>query len=281
MTKRALGVAMGSLGMLAIAACSKERTPAGEKDSASATASSATASSATARWDEMVPEPPEAPTLPASWTDPKVVAALAESCEYRPTRPLPPNAGDLRPNRFLCVKGSTPRAADAGRDLCRPYESACEQRCNGRCESCDKGCVDVCRSCAQPCSDAGSHSDCKKGCAATCAGCMESCTSKWESCNAADCSKEHDACAARLTTLWKKNDCATRCRTYSSCASQCSGADTGKCLAKCTAAVAPALPACLDRCAYVTSPEHEMCEVKCYETAPCAPALCREEPAAR
>lgn len=98
MTKPALAVAMVLLG---IAACSKERMPAAEKDGASApTASASSASSANARWDEMVPDPQEAPKLPASWTDPKVVAALAESCEYRLMRPLPPNIGDLRPNRF-------------------------------------------------------------------------------------------------------------------------------------------------------------------------------------
>ena len=281
MTKRALGVAMGSLGMLVIAACSKERMPAGEKDGASGANASASSANVQAKWDEMVPKPEEVPKLPASWTAPKVVAALAERCEYTPMLLLPPNAGDLRPNRFLCAKGSTPREADAGRDLCHPYEYACEQRCKGQCESCGKGCVDACKTCVQPCIDAGSRGDCKNGCATTCAECKESCTTKWESCDAADCTKEHDACAARLTTLWEKNDCATRCRTYGACAGQCSGADTGKCLAKCTTAVAPALPACLDKCASVVSPEHEICEVKCYEAAPCAPALCRDHPAAR
>lgn len=271
---------MGSLCVLGIAACSKERMPAGEKDNAIRPTASASSANTQATWDEMVPKLEEAPKLPASWTDPKVVAALMDRCEYEPMRLLAPNTGDLRPNRLLCAKGSSPPAADAGRDLCRPYEYACEVRCKGQCDSCGKGCVDACKTCVQPCSD-GSRGDCRKGCATTCAECREACSTKWESCNAADCTKEHDACAARLATLWEKNSCATRCRTYSSCAGECSGADTGKCLAKCTAAVAPALPACLDKCAYVVSPAHEMCEVKCYETAPCAPALCREPPAAR
>ena len=284
MMKRSLGVMRRLLGVLgiaafAIAACTKERVPSGDKDRVSVASTSS--ANVQARWDEMVPKPEEAPELPASWTDPRVVVALAERCEHRPMRFVPPNAGDLRPNRFLCQTGATPPAADAGRDLCHPYRYACEERCKGHCESCGKGCVDACTTCARPCSDAGSRGDCKRGCAATCAECNEVCTRKWESCNAEDCTKEHEACAARLATLWEKNNCASRCRTYSACVGQCSGADTGKCLAKCTTAVAPALTACLDKCAYVVSPEHEVCEVRCYETAPCAPALCRDQPVAR
>jgi hypothetical protein len=283
MRPRALAVAIGLLGALVVAACSKERIPSAEKDGATGPvgATGASSADAQAKWDEMVPKPEEAPTLPASWTDPTVVAALAERCDFTPTLPLPPNAGDLRRNRFLCAKGATPRAADAGPDLCWPYRAACETRCKGQCESCGRGCVGACATCIQACSAGGSASDCRKACATTCAGCRETCTTKWESCDAADCTREHDACAGRLASLWEKNDCATRCRTYGVCTARCSGPDTGKCLAKCKSAVAPALPACLDKCTSATSPERESCEVKCYESAPCAPALCKDPPGAR
>src|SRR5437879_2550593 len=124
MTKRAIGIATVLLG---VAACAKERVPAREKEKdSSATADS---TSVQAKWDEMVPKPAEAPKLPASWTDPKVVAALAKECEYTPARSLPPNVGDLSPNRFLCAKGYGRLVADAGRDLCDPYEYACEEKC--------------------------------------------------------------------------------------------------------------------------------------------------------
>lgn len=254
------------------AACTKGRAPAGEK--AKDSSASADSASLQAKWDEMVPKPDEGRKLPASWTDPKVVAALAERCDYAPARPLPPNVGDISLNRFLCRLGPTLSTRDAGRDPCAPYADACEAKCAGACTSCDDVCVGACKACVQPCADG----DCKKSCATSCAVCKEACTTTWEACTAGACSKEHDACTARLTASWAKNGCAKRCEAYGECAARCSGPDPGRCLAKCTAAVAPALPACLDKCAYVASPAHEMCEVKCYETAPCAPALCRDPP---
>lgn len=256
-------IGVGAL-LLAVA-CTKGRD-APEKDRAPPAPE--TSASVQSRWDEMVPKPEEPRRLPASWTDPKVVAALAKRCDYAPARELPGNVGDLTPNRFLCRKGigsSVAQGPDAGRDLCRPYQSACEEKCKGGCLSCDTACVDACKTCVQPCSeDAG---ECKQGCATKCAECKEACTTKWETCNAADCAKEHDACTARLRALWEKNDCEKRCATFRAC--------TGP---KCETAVAPALSACLDKCAYIASPEHEMCEVKCYESAPCAPALCANPP---
>jgi hypothetical protein len=227
------------------AACKKEPAPA-EKARDSAPESSA---SIQAKWDEMVPKPDDPWKLPASWTEPKVIEALAKSCEYAPSRYVPDGVTDLSPNRFVCRAGFRVPAADAGRDLCRPYEAACETHCQEGCASCDKACVDACTTCVKPCGD---DRDCKKGCATKCAECNEACTAAWESCHGTTCAKEHDACVARLAA---------------------------KCRAKCSARtpVPPSLTACLDKCAYVVSPEHEMCEVKCYETAPCGPPpICKD-----
>jgi hypothetical protein len=124
-----------------------------------------------------------------------VIEALAQRCDYTPSRPVPDGVGDLSTNRFACRAGFPARATDAGRDACRPAAAACETRCQDRCVSCDSACVDACAKCAKTCGEAG---DCKTGCATKCAECKEVCTTTWESCHATTCAKEHDACVARL-----------------------------------------------------------------------------------
>jgi len=268
------------LGLLVLMACSKERvSPQKPKDAAPPE----TSADIQAKWDEMVPKEENPRALPKSWTEPKVIAALTRNCDYKPQFPISAESnwamiGYIGSNRYECHYDRGFTQSDAAVDLCSPYDRPCQDKCKDTCVSCDQTCADACKSCMQPCgaseTDAGA---CKWSCAKTCAECKETCTKTWDACNDGACT-ERDACRARLSATYQKNNCAKRCATYNACAAKCSGESDGACLEKCSAVTAPGYEACAEKCWKLEGPERELCHLKCYETVPCGPDLCKHPP---
>jgi hypothetical protein len=259
--------------VVAGAACTKERgKPAPLVDAA---ASSTAWRLEDVPKDLMPPPEPKVDTLPHSWTDPAVVRRLTGDCAYSPRRfeDEPGFIGDLGTNRFSCSRGSEFPGSPRRSDVCQPYADACELQCRTSCDTCDAVCTGACTKCKTPCADDA----CRTACATTCAECKESCSTKWERCDP-DCSKTREACTTRLAAQWDRNDCATKCATWKTCTDACASTD-GVCTEKCERTLAPTLGACAKKCEYIaTFEEHEVCDLKCSESVPCAPALCKSPP---
>jgi hypothetical protein len=111
---------------------------------------------------------------PKAWTDPRVVAKLAEDCSFTPVRPraADDSSGYIPPDLFACSLGYS---QSCNPDPCYTPSTACEKSCEGTCGSCGGSCVTSCTTCKSACTDDA----CKKACATTCAECKQTCTRTW------------------------------------------------------------------------------------------------------
>lgn len=218
--------------------------------------------------------PPSAPDAsawlsdwPKTWTDPRVVDALAADCRFVPTRPE--RHGDLTPpDPFHCVMGYA-QSCDPG--TCW-LEFDCAAGCETTCNDCGGTCTKSCETCKAGCKDDA----CRKTCAQSCAQCKESCDGALQHCKTADCGKEHAACAKAMKAKDKANGCGPKCVQYKRCDAKCDKPDApDECEAQCDEVFAPGLRDCAKKCppGHATR-QRDACIAQCYKAAPCSPFDC-------
>lgn len=217
---------------------------------------------------------------PKSWTDPRVVAVLADDCSFVPVRP---RSGDQGPGEipadiFTCSLGYSQSCT---MDPCIIPSSACETKCTGTCDDCGGACVKSCAACKGACTD----ETCKRACATTCGECKQTCTRTMDRCVTGECAKVHEACNGRLRAMWSRSGCTARCAAHAKCNEKCGDAEA--CRERCDENVAPGFKACNAKCDELRSraagadgsaPDGnapERCLLRCYETVPCSPFLCQ------
>jgi hypothetical protein len=219
---------------------------------------------------------------PKSWTDPRVVAALAEDCHFAPQAPIVdgrPAFGDTgfgrAPDLFQCEVGYEQACVV---DVCLEDRDSCQTGCAGRCTDCGGQCATSCESCKSRCTDAS----CRQACAATCAQCRQDCTRTFDRCATGECAKVHKECSARIVSLYRKSGCAARCASRRACVERCGKAkDEAACNVACDERAAPGYAACSEAC-FDADPEGKLgtvprCRRRCLEEKPCAQALCESE----
>lgn len=210
---------------------------------------------------------------PKTWTDPRVVDALAATCGFVPeVRPPLGDEWERAPDLFRCVIGKSQSCTP---DFCFSAETTCEQDCSAACVDCGGACTRACEACKSSCSDPG----CNHRCAETCAQCKQRCETGLDHCSSAECGKKHAECQKKVEASWKRNGCSARCRGFQGCTTACDKAkDPDACRERCEGQLAPGWKACHDRCEALRDaqrfPEADACLGACYQTVPCAPFIC-------
>lgn len=210
---------------------------------------------------------------PKTWSDPRVVDALAQKCDYVPEE-RPPGRGESTPaDMFRCTIA---HHQSCNPDYCFGAGDQCEHDCTTSCLDCGGACAKTCASCKSECNDAS----CTHKCAETCAQCKESCEGKLDHCNSAECGKKHADCEKKIQASWKRSGCSAKCTRYQSCMPLCDKArDPEKCRETCEAQLAPGWKACYDKCEALRlankDDESTACLGACYETVTCAPFICQ------
>ena len=212
---------------------------------------------------------------PKAWTDPRVVAVLAEDCSFVPVTPQPDRGEQMHPassrpaDLFACNLGYE---QSCNPHPCNGPQSSCESGCTGTCQTCGQTCADACSSCKATCRDGA----CRKACATKCAECRQTCTRTMDRCVTGACNRQHVACTARLRAVWNRNGCKARCAAFVACGDSCATAkDPEACAAGCAARVAPGQKACRAKCEALGDPAAvDACYFACFETAPCATDWC-------
>ena len=159
------------------------------------------------------------PTSPSSWTDPRVIDAIAANCAWTPPVPKSPHGlGVARTTRHE-LPTSCSKSFDQAcvYDPCNDAETSCSGDCTEKCESCGSTCVAACEACKKPCTDAA----CRKNCAVTCGACRQECIRNADHCHTADCAKVAKACSAKLVAEWNQSGCRGVCRAAAACHAQC------------------------------------------------------------
>ncbi len=270
----------GLVALLFLAACTKSEktpgpdTPSARRDPAVAPDAGPAAKVATRDLTSWVSD------WPRSWTDPRVLAVLAEDCSFVPVRPVDPKAahavsGGRSSDIFTCRLGYDQSCTV---DPCLTVSGACEGKCETTCGDCGGGCVTSCNACKTACTDDA----CKKACAATCGECKQACNRTMDRCVSGACAKAHEACGVRLDAMWKRSGCKARCAVFGKCRKKCGDDydDAGMaCRESCEDKVSPGFRRCNAKCddLRTTKPDGddaELCLLKCYETEPCSATLC-------
>jgi hypothetical protein len=208
---------------------------------------------------------------PTSWTDPRVVAALSDACDFAPVPPEDPGAGTPG-NIFACGLEFEQACVT---DDCSDQLVACKHACESVCGGCNAACTTTCGSCEASCKDAA----CRGACAATTATCKQACVRTMDRCSTGGCVKAEATCASSHAKAFSANRCPSRCEAYSKCRRACpSGAGEESCDTACGDALAPGFERCRARCqaSPASSVERARCERACGEASPCNPRSCTE-----
>jgi len=151
---------------------------------------------------------------PTTWTDSRVVSALAESCTFTPGPPPEGPTMWAPENPFACRFAMQQACV---RTDCGDAEETCKDGCQSTCASCDARCTTACGSCEATCSDL----TCRQACAATTAECKQACVGAMERCESGGCEKQLDACFGVEKALYDKNHCDERCEARHKCVFAC------------------------------------------------------------
>ncbi len=218
---------------------------------------------------------------PTSWTDPRVVRALASSCAFVAKRPppdgLPRVGGSLPSDPFACKRGYEQSCVV---DPCGDAAEGCYNECERGCEGCGEACVSSCEACKASCTGEG----CALRCAEQCAACREGCTRSMDRCFSGRCTREgrerYKQCRADLRRAWQSNGCNGKCRAYTRCQQRCQGvmaagddgAAYGACYERCERALDPKRYACTDACEAKGKADAEVDLAACFDA--CGPEAC-------
>jgi hypothetical protein len=160
---------------------------------------------------------------PESWTDPRVVAALARNCQLPDSlRGMNSDGGPGERPPLECGPADDQSCVY---DPCfSEGEEQCKPRCRKVCETCNRGCLATCQTCRRACQ--GGDAACIHGCAQHCAECHQECIEQSDRCGSATCTEQYRACRARLKADWTKNKCPATCARYRACQARCPADDT-------------------------------------------------------
>jgi hypothetical protein len=231
-----LGVVLGSL-----SACTRP-DEGRSNDRPGATVGAMAAASASASAAASVSASPGGAPV-ASWTDARVVAGLAERCDFDPGKLAPEEQARRFGHAFeegetISCEGPRPEQSCAY-DPCREGEftSKCEDECIGSCRGCAAGCASTCDGCRAGCKG---DAACERRCAETTASCRQACVSRGETCRSADCAAVEKKCADDLAADLIKSGCVARLETvYGPCVAKCEDSSFGECGARCAEKAKP------------------------------------------
>ncbi|MCU0684643.1 MAG: hypothetical protein MUF34_20755 [Polyangiaceae bacterium] len=240
---RGIGVILvGLLGAGSIATCSRpdERPIAapGFAQGAGRSAGAGPAASASVTPTPVVIVLPESGPV-ASWADPRVIAGLAERCDFDPGA-LDPGERERRFGHAL-VEGETIRCAGPPAEPSSVYDpcrgelaTPCENDCASSCSGCAANCVTSCGLCRGRC---GGDEACVRGCAEATASCRQTCVDGRASCVSGGCVAAEAKCREQVTAEWVKSGCIDRVEaTYLPCVAKCNSPH-GACAQRCQAKV--------------------------------------------
>jgi hypothetical protein len=204
---------------------------------------------------------------PKGWTDPRVVAALAQHCDYAPPpRELGEDEAFAPEDVFACTLDF--------QQACMPNECddeshACRHACEGVCGSCGAACTKTCGTCEAACKDDA----CRQACAATTASCKDTCTRTMDRCATGSCASSLSRCVEMRGARVKKNRCDAQCKTFNACDDAC---NDDRCNARCSEALSPGYKACTDRCTATGGGDVTVahCRRACSEATACVVSDC-------
>jgi hypothetical protein len=160
------------------------------------------------------PDPP-APIEPVTgaWTDPEVLAQLAQDCHWAPAA----KRSDWSP--FSC---ETLLEQTCNYDECDAQKDQCLPLCKATCDGCGDDCVKGCDACKSACKDEA----CRGTCAARCGTCRQTCLREKDHCASAECGPPFEACGQKLVADWEATPCRELVPKFKVCVDAC--ADAGK-----------------------------------------------------
>lgn len=239
---------------LLLAACSRKKAPEATPPAPSATASAV-------RIVADAAPPVLAGPRPTSWTDPRVIDALAADCRFTPAEPAPdPSLVGEPADLFRCKLAYEQSCVF---DPCNNAESNCQGECGTTCTSCGATCATGCESCKASCRDDA----CRKACATTCAACKQECTRSFDRCATGGCARVTAECRKRLAVAMRT--CPVVCKKLESCREKC-GEDSD-CREACATPLDAKRLACEARC---TEDGAAACADDCIFTSGCHRAFC-------
>lgn len=167
-------------------------------------------------------EAQSAPTPPASWSDPRVIAELAKNCAFDPDA-IPYEqrkqwTGELYPGKRSPLSCALSFDQSCVYDPCYDEETReCRPRCAKSCHDCGTACAATCETCKRACSD----DNCRIACAKSCASCREGCVRTRDRCATGTCTEQFKQCRQKLKDDWLRKGCANVCRAYLRCQKPC------------------------------------------------------------
>ncbi len=172
-----------------------------------------------------------------SWTDPSLVARLAEDCRWAPAW-LDQSLGEGQSRHPLSCTLEIVQSCFP--DLCfEEDEDTCKPRCVTACGACNAGCATSCETCKSTCTDAR----CKQTCAERCGACRDDCLRAEDRCRTGTCGAAVAACNKKLKADWKKSTCAKVCPRVRECGHNCWGEkDPEPCVERCKARLMTGCP---------------------------------------
>lgn len=245
---------------LATASCSRsQETPV--RDVAPPTTASASPAPATsvAERDAAPRALPPIEGPPArTWTDPRVVARLAEDCRADVTSVAAEGGMPARPNQVLTCDGWMFEQACVSDPCLHEDERTCRTECSKTCGECQGSCTTSCDACKSRCAkgDRACHEACGQGCGQ----CHADCLAARDRCSSGHCAKVYADCRQALAAKWRKNRCDDVCKVFVRCADRCNNPPPSK-KPMSPEAEGEAYEACRKRCqtpAVVTCGANEM-----------------------
>ncbi len=218
--------------------------------------------------EEPAPPPVRSSDEPKDWTDTRVVAKLAESCDYVPHVDSSDQGWGGDENIFACA---LPFEQTCFPSECDTDAEGCKHKCEATCTSCSAGCTSRCGACAAQCKGAA----CRLACAQKTAECKETCGHAMDHCGTAGCASAQTACNAAADHFWATNRCESRCGVFRVCKGKC-GEGATACVKGCEEIVAPGYAACVQACSHAPggAAGQQRCARACKKSHPCAPDDC-------
>jgi hypothetical protein len=276
------------------AGCTRTETPAAQVTPLGTAAVSGTAAAAqmatasakpTASSARVVPTAPATATPnhlsklpgaePKSWTDPRVIAALAKDCKFAPQIANTREMGES-PNLFACSFGYQQSCAP---DACGGRIEQCHTECGNSCGSCGEACSTSCAACKAPCTDDA----CRAACATSCANCKQECVRTMDNCASGKCVSVGKVCNDHIREACKRPECKAEAKQAGACTRPCasvrlSSEQAHTCYHDCGMKNDPANQTCQDKCDAEIGPDApSTAKYSCYFACPinpCAQGQC-------
>lgn len=196
---------------------------------------------------------------PTSWTDPRVIDALAADCRFTPAEPAPDESLVGTPADLFRCKLAYEQSCVY--DPCN--DVSCQEACGATCTSCGTSCAVGCETCKATCNDDA----CRKACATTCATYKQECTRTFDRCATGGCARVTAECRKRLAVAMRT--CPVVCKKLETCREKCG--EDNDCREACATPLDAKRNACEARC---TEDGAATCVDDCVFTSGCIRAFC-------